>query len=187
VNKEEIAVTMRDLDIQDFIIHDDGTVDVATSVDIGFLNLKRLPVVFGRIRGDFNCSNNQLESLEGAPRSVGLSFFCHNNHLASLAHAPLEVGKSFVCKANRLKNLEGVPLQINGSFDCSENQIATLVGGPEAVNGDFDCSHNCLNTLDGMPHHVRGALYCQGNPIPGATLARFKALARFVILAGDEA
>ena len=31
------------------------------------------------IDGDFSCSNNQLTTLEGAPREVGGNFYCYNN------------------------------------------------------------------------------------------------------------
>ena len=39
--------------------------------------------------GDFNCYNNKLTTLEGAPSSVGGDFSCSfNNNLTSLEGAP---------------------------------------------------------------------------------------------------
>ena len=40
------------------------------------------------VKGDFNCSGNQLTSLEGAPKEVGGSFYCSNNQLTSLVGLP---------------------------------------------------------------------------------------------------
>jgi hypothetical protein len=38
--------------------------------------IQKLPVQFGNVSGDFNCGRNQLTTLEGAPSSVGGSFYC---------------------------------------------------------------------------------------------------------------
>ena len=40
--------------------------------------------------GSFNCANNKLTSLEGAPREVGGSFYCYNNNLTSLEGLPFQ-------------------------------------------------------------------------------------------------
>ena len=37
--------------------------------------------------GDFDCSDNLLTSLEGAPKEVGVKFYCSDNQLASLEGA----------------------------------------------------------------------------------------------------
>jgi hypothetical protein len=180
-----IEAILKELDIQDFTIQEDGTVDVASSVDISFLNLDKIPLSFGRIRGDFNCSNNKLTSLVGAPHSVGISFFCHNNLLTTLEHAPPQVGKSFICKGNRLISLVGAPDTINGSFDCSENRLGSLTSGPVTVNGTYDCSHNRLPDLEGLPRFMQGAFYCLGNPLDRDTLARYRQSSSLIII-GDE-
>ena len=51
----------------------------------------------------FDCSNNLLTSLEGAPESVGGGFYCPNNQIISL---------------------EGVSEQIKGDFYCDAFQLA---------------------------------------------------------------
>ena len=183
--KEGIEAILRELDIQDYVIQDDGTVDVPGTVDISFMDLEKIPLFFGHVRGDFNCSNNKLTSLAGAPHSVGISFFCHNNLLTSLEHAPHQIGKSFICKGNRLSTLSGAPDTINGSFDCSENHLPSLAAGPVTVNGTYDCSHNRLSDLKGLPQFMQGALYCLGNPMQPDTLARYKQSSSLIII-GDE-
>ncbi len=61
-----------------------GTVDVAGYVHLEGLELERLPVKFGTVGEYFDCNNNRLTSLEGAPHTVGGDFFCHENRLTSL-------------------------------------------------------------------------------------------------------
>jgi hypothetical protein len=63
------------------------------------------------VRNHFNCGDNELTSLEGAP-TVGGMFFCHNNKLTTLKGAPPSVGGEFYCYKNPLlKSLEGAPTQ----------------------------------------------------------------------------
>jgi hypothetical protein len=57
------------------------------------------------VGGGFYCGNNQLNSLQGAPRKVGASFYCHNNQLTSLEGAPRDVGGNFRCHNNPLPKL----------------------------------------------------------------------------------
>lgn len=79
-----------------------------------------------RIPGSFNCMNNLLSSLIGAPQYVGEHFSCGNNLLKSLVGAPKFVGKSFDCSSNKhLTSLEGVPDHIGGNFRC-DNSIPLL-------------------------------------------------------------
>ena len=52
------------------------------------------------VTGYFDCSNNNLTSLEGAPKEVGGDFDCSDNKLISLEGAPKEVGGGFDCYDN---------------------------------------------------------------------------------------
>lgn len=183
---DEIEAILNQLGVENYSISDDGTVDVFGTVDISFKELTRIPVQFGNIKGDFNCSNNLLETLDGCPHTVGVSFFCHANKLTSLNSSPNSVGKAFICKSNRLKSLEGITDTINGIFDCSENLLTSLKGGPRSVNGNFDCSHNRLATLDGIPAYVKMVLYCNGNPIPRHVLTNYKQMSSFLVIGDDE-
>jgi hypothetical protein len=70
----------------------------------------RLPVSFDRIDGGFVCFNNTLETLEGAPKSVGRIFSCIDNKLTTLQSAPTSVGEGFACSGNTLNTLEGLPV-----------------------------------------------------------------------------
>jgi hypothetical protein len=64
--------------------------------------MKKLPVVFGSVTGDFYCHNNNLTTLEGAPKKVGGDFYCYGNKLITLAGAPETVLGGFYCYYNNL-------------------------------------------------------------------------------------
>ena len=88
----------------------------------GNVNLKKdpkiegLPVKFKKVDGSFDCYNNQLTSLAGAPQSVDGGFYCSSNKLTSLAGAPRYVGKSFHCMYNPLTSLAGAPQYVGEVF-----------------------------------------------------------------------
>jgi hypothetical protein len=93
-----------------------GFIDVEGDVRMESLNLTKIPVKFGKVSGDFNCSFNLLTNLEGAPESVGGSFNCKNNKLYNLSGAPKSVGDTFICYHNKLTSLKFVPHYIGNYF-----------------------------------------------------------------------
>ena len=115
---------------------------------------------FGKVTGDFSCSDLGLISLEGAPQEVGGNFDCSYNQLTSLEGAPQEVGGDFRCYYNHLISLEGAPQTIGGDFSCSNNKLTSLKGAPQTVDGNFSCSENQLTSLEGAPQIVRGSFLC---------------------------
>ena len=84
--------------------------------------------------GNFDCNNNNLTSLEGAPKEINGSFDCSNNNLTSL---------------------EGAPKEINGYFDCSNNNLTSLKDAPKKINGSFDCYNNNLTSLEGLSKYYK--------------------------------
>jgi hypothetical protein len=100
---------------------------------VGDVNLKeeiktsQLPVSFEEVAGYFDCSHNQLDSLEGAPRDVGRVFSCNNNRLTDLKGAPTDVGTSFSCEDNPLASLEGAPMKVGNNFWCDYNKNLPLL------------------------------------------------------------
>ena len=94
-------------------------------------------VNFGVVTGRFNCQNNKLTSLEGAPQEVGGDFICRNNKITSLVGAPRKVGEFFDCSNNELTSLVGAPQEVGGPFDCGDNKLTSLEGAPQEVGGHF--------------------------------------------------
>ena len=120
---------------------------------------------FGKVTGDFNCSDLGLKSLKGAPQEVGKSFWCFRNKLTSLEGAPKEVGGFFNCSDNQLTSLEGAPKKVGGEFNCSYNQLTSLEGAPKKVGGGFYCYNNQLISLKGAPQTVGEAFSCYKNQL----------------------
>ena len=102
-------------------------------------------VKFGKVSGFFNCSDNSLTSLAGAPQSVGKFFNCSDNSLTSLAGAPQEVGAGFNCSDNSLTSLKGAPQRVGSFFNCSDNSLSSLEGAPQWVGGDLYFNDNTLS------------------------------------------
>ena len=102
----------------------DGTIDVSGDVRVTYLNLnlKKIPVQFGKVGGDFYCTGNKLTSLQGAPSEVGGNFYCFENQLTSLQGAPSKVGGNFNCSDNKLTSLKGAPSKVGGKFVHDEIQ-----------------------------------------------------------------
>ena len=129
----------KEYDITNYTINEDGSIDVDDDVDLSVSDLVQIPIKFGKVSGDFNCSNNHLTTLSGCPSYVG---------------------GDFKCRFNRITNLIGSPNYIGGTFICSHNDLLTsLVGSPEYVGGVFDCSSNSLKTLVGLKTEIVGSYY----------------------------
>jgi hypothetical protein len=140
----EIDAICKKWGIENYTINQDGTVDVDGDVDLYNRRLKNLPLKFGKVGGNFYCGNNQLTTLEGAPKEVGGNFVCYNNQLTTLEGAPKVIGGNFACNRNQLITLEGAPKEVGGYFHCGYNRLTTLEGAPKVVGGNFYCSYNLL-------------------------------------------
>ena len=124
-------------------------------------------VAFGRAKDNFYCDNNQLTSLDGAPKTVKGNFLCRSNQITSLEGAPQTVGGFFYCANNQLTSLDGAPKTVKGSFLCADNQLTSLVGAPKTVKGNFNCANNqpFLTSLIGAPKTVDGYFNCTKNQL----------------------
>jgi hypothetical protein len=130
-------------------------VDVSGSVNLYRQGLTRLPFAFGSVGENFWCSDNQLNSLEGAPSKVG---------------------GNFGCSYNRLTSLEGVPREVGGNLWCYGNRLVSLEGAPSKVGADFGCSADGLEDVSALKHcKIGGQLYLLG---PKADQERVKKMLR---------
>jgi hypothetical protein len=149
--REEVIEVCERHRIKNYTINDDLSIDVNGDVNLAYKNLEHLPLKFNYIEGSFDCSNNELKSLEGCPQTVGGSFECSDNKLKSLEGCPQTVNGNFGCRINKLKSLEGSPQTVGGTFRCIHNELKTLKGSPQTVGGNFSCSHNELKDLEHFP------------------------------------
>lgn len=154
--------------------------NIPRDVNLRNFNLTRLPK-FHDVGMHFNCSENELVSLEGCPSEVYGNFACSDNKLATLQGGPKK-SSAYVCSNNQLVSLKGAPKLVYNVFDCSHNQLRNLKHGPENVfnfggmRGDFICSHNQLHTLKGSPKIVEGIFDCSNNQLTSLLLGPDKVL-----------
>lgn len=157
-NKEKIEKWLEKYEISHYFINDDLSIDIVGSVVLDGMRLKKLPVQFGTVGGDFDIDDNQLENLQGCPHTVGGSFDCSFNNLVSLEGSPKFVGGNVDCRNNKLINLKYCPESVKGDFRCSCNEIITLEYYPRNIEGDFNCRNNPIVHL--MPSHNIDDWHC---------------------------
>ena len=122
---------------------------------------------FGRVKGNFGCSNCRLlTSLEGAPEKVERNFNCgFCSSLTSLKGAPKEVGKNFNCEyCQSLISIKGAPEKVGMDFNCPNcKSLISLEGAPKVVGGNFKCCGcESLKSLKGVSSKVDGTLIVGG-------------------------
>lgn len=149
---ELIYDTLLSLGMYDFKILNDLTVNVLHDVNLKKRGLTRLPLHFNKIEGYFDCSENNLISLEGSPKEVAGFFDCSSNQLTSLIGAPKKT-LSIKCQDNALTSLEGVPQNMQFCL-CSNNQINTLKGLPSDFKGALYINNNQLTNLKYLPENL---------------------------------
>jgi len=121
------------MDIENYTINADGTVDVDGNVNI--TSLQGGPKQVGR---GFYCNDNNLTSLQGAPERVGGEFSCNYNNLTSLQGGPERVGGHFFCSNNKLISLHQISKQIKyigGEFDIEDNPLKSNILGLVRIKG----------------------------------------------------
>ena len=119
-----------------------GLVDIQGDFNFPRQGIENLHGIrFGSVSGNFDCSNNELTSLEGAPQTVGRDFSCRHNQLTSLEGAPQTVGRDSDCGYTQLTSLEGAPQTIGRDFYCHGNELTSLKGAPQILGGTFYSSY----------------------------------------------
>ena len=108
-----------------------------------FISELKNKTINGIYNGNISCKK-VFTSLEAFSfiKEVNGNFDCSDNHLKSLKGAPSRVNGNFICSHNELESLEGVPSSVNGFFDCSYNKLESLKWAPSSVSGYFYCSGN---------------------------------------------
>lgn len=166
-NKTQIIDWLERNEIENYELLPDNeygfVVNTNSGVDLNGRSLKFIPVKFNIAKWNFDCSNNQLTSLEFSPVKVERTFSCSNNLLSSLEGAPQECAY-FYCYYNRLTSLKGAPKKVIG-FSCGSNKLKSLEYCPEKIMFEFNFQLNLIETLDFLPQEVGGQLSVEENPI----------------------
>jgi hypothetical protein len=148
------------MNVINYLINEDHTIDVDGDVDLSHKGLTTFPsfITFRSVTGSFTCNHNKLKSLKGCPYKVGVSFYCNDNLLKNLDHGPSFVGSSYIAHGNNLISLKGIAETVN-SFSCNDNLLKSLKHLPRVIYGDLYCNENLLNNLSYIPRNIKGNLY----------------------------
>jgi hypothetical protein len=120
---ENIDYICEKYDIIDYTINSDRSIDVDNIINLFNRNLRKLPLKFNKVNGDFNCHWNMLITLEGSPIEINGGFYCNKNKLTSFEYAPKIIRGNFYCNSNNIKTFEYAPSFVKGDFSCSDNPI----------------------------------------------------------------
>lgn len=122
MSEKEIHDICKKFNIRNYTIIPDGSIDVYDSVYLDRRNLDRIPIKFNKVSGSFDCSNNNITSLENAPNEC-FRIFCNENKLTSLEGCP-KVCSFIAVHYNPLETLEGFNLPYDKLvFDNKEKLI----------------------------------------------------------------
>ena len=123
-SESEVAEICKRCDIEHWSL-EGGLVNVDDDVYLNDSELNELPLKFGVVTGYFDCSNNNLRSLEGCPLRVGGYFDCSRNNLTSLEGCPKYVGGNFYCNYNSIREFTGIKY-IEKELYCYGNTIENI-------------------------------------------------------------
>lgn len=135
---------------------DQGIGKLGGAIYLSYPTMRKLPVTFKEVKGDFIIGPCGLKTLAGFPQIVGGNFKVEGNDLTSLQGGPTHVGKNYNVSNNKLTSLAGAPQHVLGNFKCYQNNLQDLTGGPVRVEGGMICDGNELTSLAGAPEHVGG-------------------------------
>ena len=93
---EDEFITVDHIDKNNYKKYIGKKVNVTGDVYLEELGLKEIPITFGKVGGNFDCSDNELKFLVGCPSEVGGDFKCKYNRLTSLKGCPRKVGGDIV-------------------------------------------------------------------------------------------
>lgn len=162
--KSEMVNWLEKMKIQNYVIHDDLSIDVNDNVNIARHNLDSFPYAFGVIHGSFDCSYNNLTSLKNGPKIVKGNFDCSSNKIKTLEDSPF-CQKNYNCSYNELKTLEGIQPVVNDNLNCVFNKL-TSFGSLKTVKRDLVCEDNQLDLAQFYKIDVFDLIHCDELTLP---------------------
>lgn len=121
VNKIKDLCTQ--FNITNYTINPDRSIDVNGSVNLAGLEIRRIPIKFGKVNGNFSCESSRLTSLKNSPREVTGDFDCSYNKLKSLQYCPEWVDGDFGFEQNQVTDLTYFPRYLGGHYTYYANPL----------------------------------------------------------------
>ena len=101
---KRIATVCAFFNITNYQINDDLSIDVNDHVSLSNRGVGEFPLKFNKVYGNFNCSSNNLTTLENGPKFVGGNFDASYNKLSSLQGWPKEIVGDAELEYNRINS-----------------------------------------------------------------------------------
>lgn len=133
ISKKSTEEWLESYNIINYKINDDLTVDVNGSVDLKHKHLVFIPIKFGHVKGDFDCSFTQLDNTNGFPIKVDYDINIGGTLVTSLYGMTSTIPGNFYCSGNsELTSLKYGPAEVGNNYLLYNTPIENLV--------DFNCS-----------------------------------------------
>lgn len=157
-----ITAWLHEMEIDDYTINEDLTIDGSNIILTNAENLTEFPeyIQFNRIDNNFICFGIGLTSLRGCPNFVSGEFDCSFNDIESLEGGPVSA-RYYICNDNRLKSLKGGPKK-SEFINIDNNLLESLADLPDNIQ-DLSAASNQLKDLNGLPSKL-GNLWIFDNP-----------------------
>ena len=125
MTKIEIHTICKEYNITDYTINSNMSIDTEDSVALYNSNIKKIPINFNIVEGEFDCGNNGLKTLKNAPKKVNNDFYCDKNNLKSFKNAPQYIEGTFDCSVNNIRTFDYFP-DVKGEIDMYNNPVYEL-------------------------------------------------------------
>lgn len=121
--------------IRNYRINYDFSIDVQQDVHLAYerCQFDKLPIRFNYVDGDFCIYGLGLTTLDGCPKTITGYFDCSDNELTSLEFGPEDV-PIYHCYDNKLTNLDFLPNQHMDELHCYKNLITEINKCPDVEN-----------------------------------------------------
>lgn len=149
--KEEVVTQLLKLNIFNYSINDDLSVDIDGSVMLSDRKLDYIPVNFNKVTNNFICRYSHLTSLEGFPKKAQL-IDCSYNQISSLQGLINAEIDTLLSSNNLLENFDHCPAKVT-QLICGDNQITSLKGLPKNIEF-LDLNSNKISSLDYLPMSI---------------------------------
>lgn len=150
---------LKDMFIGNYTLDENLHVHVKGDVKLGSKKIRVFPVQFGVVTGHFYASGNGLESLLGAPHTVGMAAWFNDNDLTSALHSPTKVGAQFVIDNNKLTSFEGFPQQVGDGLFAHNNQITSLAHITPDIGSTCSIFKNPITDFSHLDFNVKANIF----------------------------
>ena len=159
-NAQDVEEILQKLNIKDYTINNDLSVDVDNDVELDGRILTKIPIKFNKVEGDFSCHSCKLITLENSPVSVGRDYNCGYNLITSYQHAPREVGNRFWGYENpKVTSLEFLPSTAK-VYDLEKIGVTSFHGIKGIIKHAESIIYSSKNNKP--PTHIMGLLLIKG-------------------------